>query len=182
MNIEIKKVALSELSETKNNPRQITKDEFETLKRSLTDFPKMQEIREIVVDENYTILGGHQRVKAMKANGQTEATVKVVTGLTDEEKREFVVKDNINNGEWDMDILANAWDDEPLDDWGLETPAKATGEGLVDELKDSKYVEKENYFIKKPFIVVFYDENSKKKLEDKLGIELDNDTYDARDL
>lgn len=58
MNIEIKKVALSELSETKNNPRQISKDEFETLKRSVQEFPKMQEIREIVVDENYTILGG----------------------------------------------------------------------------------------------------------------------------
>lgn len=118
----------------------------------------------------------------MKANGQTEATVKVVTGLTDEEKREFVIKDNINNGEWDMDILANAWDEEPLDEWGLETPEKATGEGLLDDLKNSMYVEKENYFIKKPFIVVFYDEDSKSKLEDKLGVELDNDTYDARDL
>lgn len=182
MNTRVEKVKLDQLSETKNNPRQISKKDFAILKKSLTEFPEMQEIREIVVDENYTILGGHQRVKAMLANGQKEATVKVVEGLSEEQKRQFVIKDNISNGEWDMDILANEWDDEPLDEWGIETPAKATGQELADELKDSKYVEKENYFIKKPFIVVFYDEDSKKKLEDKLGIEIDNDTYDARDL
>ena len=64
-------------------------------------------------------MGGHQRVKAMLANGQKEATVKVVEGLSEEQKRQFVIKDNISNGEWDMDILANEWDNEPLDEWVL---------------------------------------------------------------
>lgn len=120
MKTRIEKVKLDQLSETKNNPRQISKKDFAILKKSLTEFPEMQEIREIVVDENYTILGGHQRVKAMLANGQKEATVKVVEGLSEEQKRQFVIKDNISNGEWDMDILANEWDDEPLDEWGLD--------------------------------------------------------------
>lgn len=128
MKTRIEKVKLDQLSETKNNPRQISKKDFAILKKSLTEFPEMQEIREIVVDENYTILGGHQRVKAMLANGQKEATVKVVEGLSEEQKRQFVIKDNISNGEWDMDILANEWDDEPLDEWGLNIPAPDIGE------------------------------------------------------
>lgn len=182
MKTRIEKVKLDQLSETKNNPRQISKKDFAILKKSLTEFPEMQEIREIVVDENYTILGGHQRVKAMLANGQKEATVKVVEGLSEEQKRQFVIKDNISNGEWDMDILANEWDDEPLDEWGLTTPGKATGESLLDDLKNAEYVDKENYFIKKPFLIVFYDDESKKKLEDKLGFEIESDTCDAKDL
>jgi len=116
----IREVELKTLTETEHNPRQISKKDFETLKKSLKEFPEMQEIREIVVDENMTILGGHQRVKAMLANGQTKATVKIVEGLTNEQKREFIIKDNIQNGEWDYDILANEWDIEDLNDWGLD--------------------------------------------------------------
>ena len=89
MKTSIREVELKTLTETEHNPRQISKKDFETLKKSLKEFPEMQEIREIVVDENMTILGGHQRVKAMMANGQEKATVKIVEGLTDEQKREF---------------------------------------------------------------------------------------------
>lgn len=120
MKTTIKEVELKSLTETKHNPRQISKKDFDTLKKSLKEFPEMQEIREIVVDENMTILGGHQRVKAMMANGQKTATVKIVEGLTDKQKREFIIKDNIQNGEWDMDILANEWDINDLNDWGLD--------------------------------------------------------------
>lgn len=119
MKISIEEIDIKSLKPTNNNPRQIKKDDFEILKRSLKEFPEMQDLREIVVDENYTILGGHQRVKAMLANGQTTAKVKVATGLTEAQKREFIIKDNIANGEWDFDVLANEWDDEPLDEWGL---------------------------------------------------------------
>jgi hypothetical protein len=120
----IREVELKTLTETEHNPRQISKKDFETLKKSLKEFPEMQEIREIVVDENMTILGGHQRVKAMIANGQEKATVKIVEGLTDDQKREFIIKDNIQNGEWDMDILANEWDIDDLNDWGLDEVKK----------------------------------------------------------
>lgn len=133
MKISIKKMKLADLIPTGNNPRQIKKDDFERLKKSLATFPQMLNIREIVVDENNRILGGHQRVKALLANGETEVNVKVVEGLSEEEKREFVIRDNIQNGEWDFDVLANEWDDLPLDDWGIELPTADIEEEIVED-------------------------------------------------
>lgn len=109
---------ISDLTETEHNPRQISKKDFAKLKKSLKDFPEMLNIREVVIDENNVILGGHQRVKAALANGDETIPVKQVFGLTDEQKRQFVIKDNIANGDWDLDEIANAWDDIPFDDWG----------------------------------------------------------------
>ena len=119
MPVKIEKVKLDEIHELKDNPRWISKDEFARLQRSLKEFPEMMEVREIVADENGDILGGNQRYKALLANGETEATIKRVTGWTDKMKREFVIKDNHANGEWDMDVLANNWSDEPLGEWGV---------------------------------------------------------------
>jgi len=110
-------VNINDLKETEHNPRQITKKEFEKLKKSLQEDPEFLEAREIVVDENLTILGGHQRIKALKDMGKKEVEVKQVIGWSKEKKRRFVIKDNIQNGEWDMDELANHWDDLPLEEW-----------------------------------------------------------------
>lgn len=98
----------------------------------------MRQIREVVVDENLTILGGHQRVKALEAIGEKTVPVKQVIGLTDGQKREFVIKDNIANGEWDLDILANEWDKEQLENWGLELEdwVEETPEIIEDEVPD----------------------------------------------
>jgi len=117
--IEIKTVSLSELHETEHNPRQITKEDMERLKNSVRTFPEMLDVREIVVDENMTILGGHQRVKALKANGTTEATVKIVKGWTDAQKERFVIQDNVQNGDWDREILDEHWDRELLEECGV---------------------------------------------------------------
>lgn len=133
MKTSIKKMKLADLIPTENNPRQIKKDDFERLKKSIKSFPEMLDIREIVVDENNRILGGHQRVKALLANGEKEVNVKVVEGLSEEEKREFVIRDNIQNGEWDFDVLANEWDDLPLDDWGIELPIADIEEEIVED-------------------------------------------------
>lgn len=111
---------ISDLTETEHNPRQISKTDFDKLKKSLKEFPEMLEIREVVIDENNVILGGHQRVRAARANGDLLITVKQVFGLTDKQKREFIIKDNIANGDWDLDEIANAWDDIPFDDWGAD--------------------------------------------------------------
>lgn len=116
---QIVKVKLSELKETEHNPRQITGEDFEKLKKSLQEDPEFLEAREVVVDENFTILGGHQRIKALRAMGVKEIEVKQVTGWSEEKKRRFVIKDNLQSGDWDIDELANAWDDLPLEDWGL---------------------------------------------------------------
>lgn len=101
------------------NPRRINKKQYEALKKSLKEFPEMKQLREIVVDENLTILGGHQRIYALKDLGYTEVTVKQVTGFTEEQKREFMIKDNTASGEWDSDIMANQWDIKELEEWGV---------------------------------------------------------------
>lgn len=133
MKTSIKKMKLADLIPTENNPRQIKKDDFERLKKSVQSFPQMLDIREIVVDEDNRILGGHQRVKALLANGEKEVNVKVVEGLSEEEKREFVIRDNIQNGEWDFDVLANEWDDLDLQDWGIDLPTADIEEEIVED-------------------------------------------------
>lgn len=112
------KVKIEQLKETEHNPRQINKDDFEKLKKSLKEFPEMRKLREVIVDENLVILGGHQRVRALQALGENEIEVKQVEGLTEAQKKEFVIKDNVENGDWDFDLLYSAWDDLPLDEWG----------------------------------------------------------------
>lgn len=118
MKIEIKKMNPADLVPTAKNPRKISKEDLEKLKKSVKSFPKMLDIREVVVDENNRILGGHQRVKALIANGESEVTVKVVSGLTEEEKDEFIIRDNVQNGEWDEDVLSKEWNESDLTEWG----------------------------------------------------------------
>ncbi len=101
------------------NPRKIGKKQYEALKKSLKDFPEMKQLREIVVDENLTILGGHQRIYALKDLGYTDVTVKKVTGLSEAQKRQFIIKDNTAAGEWDTEVMANLWDVKELEDWGI---------------------------------------------------------------
>jgi hypothetical protein len=101
------------------NPRKINRKAYDALKKSLKDFPEMKQLREIVVDEKLTILGGHQRIYALKDLGYDEVIVKQVSGLTDKQKREFIIKDNTASGEWDTDIIAHQWDIEELETWGV---------------------------------------------------------------
>jgi len=120
--IKTKTVNLNDIKINPDNPRRISEKDMDRLIKSLHDFPDMMGIREIVVDETMTVLGGNMRLLALRKSGANEATVKIVSGLTPEQKREFVVKDNATFGEWDFDLLANEWGDLPLDDWGLDLP------------------------------------------------------------
>jgi hypothetical protein len=122
MKVETKKIKVSAIKLNPDNPRSITKDNMDRLVKSITDFPEMLEMREVIVDENMMALGGNMRTLALKKAKIKECTVKIVTGLTDEQKREFVIKDNSNFGQYDWDILANQWDDLPLVDWGVDLP------------------------------------------------------------
>jgi len=122
VNIETKKVKLSQIKLNPDNPRRISEKDMERLVKSLTEFPEMMDIREIVVDEDMMVLGGNMRTLALRKAGAKECVAKVVTGLTAEQKREFVIKDNGSMGEWDFDLLANNWSDLPLDDWGVDLP------------------------------------------------------------
>ena len=120
---------LSDIKLNDSNPRQITAQQMKRLVKSIQDFPEMTELRPIVVDENNVILGGNMRYRAMQQLGYEQTEVIKVSGLTDEQKREFIIKDNVPFGEWDWDELANGWDAEELNDWGLDIPeAEAVGQ------------------------------------------------------
>jgi len=122
MNIETNKVKLSQIKLNPDNPRRISEKDMERLVKSLAEFPEMMDIREIVVDENMMVLGGNMRTLALRKAGAKECVAKIVTGLTPEQKKEFVIKDNGAWGQWDFDALANGWDDLPLADWGVDLP------------------------------------------------------------
>ena len=120
--MKIEKVKLSEIKPNPKNPRLIKDEKFKKLVQSIKDFPQMLELRPIVVDENNVILGGNMRFKALKEAGYKEVSIVKANDLTDEQKDEFIVKDNVGFGEWDWDSLANEWDVEKLDEWGLWVP------------------------------------------------------------
>lgn len=104
-----------------SNPRIIKDDKFKKLVQSLQDFPEMATVRPIVIDETNTILGGNMRYKAMIEAGWDDIPVTQVKGWTNEQKKEFVIKDNLSMGEWDYDILANEYDMKQLEDYGMDT-------------------------------------------------------------
>jgi ParB-like chromosome segregation protein Spo0J len=119
-------VKVSTIKPNPNNPRQIKGEKFDKLKASIESFPRMMSLRPMVVDNDNVLLGGNMRLAAIKALGMKEIPDEWVVradDLTDEQKREFIVKDNVGFGEWDWDLLANEWDDLPLDDWGLDLPS-----------------------------------------------------------
>lgn len=118
-------IKVSTLKKNPGNPRQIHGHKLDLLKKSVTEFDKMMTLRPIIVDENNVVLGGNMRLAAIKALGHKEIPdewVKRADDLTDAEKREFIIKDNAGFGEWDWDVIANEWSDEPLADWGLDVP------------------------------------------------------------
>ena len=105
-----------------NNPRTIKDDKFFKLVQSLKDLPEMANVRPVVVNQDMVVLGGNMRLKAMKEAGWKEAPVEIVD-WDEDKQRQFIIKDNVGFGEWDWEMLANEWDAEQLDDWGLDIPA-----------------------------------------------------------
>lgn len=128
-------VAIGDIKPNPNNPRHIKDDKFKKLVASIRDFPQMLELRPIVVDADGMVLGGNMRLRACQAAGLKEVPVIYADQLTEDQKREFIIKDNVGFGEWDWDVLANEWDEVVLDAWGLDVPGfdidKPT-EGLTD--------------------------------------------------
>ena len=114
------KMKISDIKANPNNPRIIKDDKFKKLVESVKSFPEMLELRPIVVNKDMIILGGNMRYKACKEAGIKEIPVIVADNLTEEQEREFLIKDNVSGGEWDWDILANEWDKEELEEWGLD--------------------------------------------------------------
>jgi hypothetical protein len=131
---------LAELVFNEDNPRQISSEKFASLQRSLDDFPEMLQARPIVVDEKNVILGGNMRAKAMQAQGVTDVQVLRVEGWSDEQKKQFIIKDNVGFGAWDWDMLANQWDNVSLGEWGLDVwqPETEPDYSMLDDVDDNE--------------------------------------------
>ena len=132
--MKVEKVKIGEVKNNPSNPRLIKDDKFRKLVKSIQEFPQMLELRPIVVDENNIVLGGNMRLKACKEAGLKDVFIVKAENLTEEQKQEFIVKDNVGFGEWDWDMLANEWDVDNLDEWGLDVPKIL--DSSEDDLKD----------------------------------------------
>ena len=139
MNTTIMK--LSAIKQNPNNPRSINKDKFAKLVKSIEEFPRMLELRPIVLNKDNIVLGGNMRLKACKQIGLTEVPVVYADDLTEEEQRQFIIKDNVGFGDWDWELLANEWDVSDLNDWGLDLPDMDV---QVLEAEEDNYEEPDN--------------------------------------
>ena len=115
-------VPINEVKSNPNNPRIIKDDKFKKLVASIKELPQMLELRPIVVNEDMVVLGGNMRLKACKEAGLKEIPIIKASELNEEQQRAFIIKDNVGFGEWDWDALANEWDAEQLEEWGLDVP------------------------------------------------------------
>ena len=137
---------LTEIKKLPNNPRTIKKADMEKLKKSLQDNKDYFEARPIILSNRtgeLVILAGNQRYEAAKAIGMQEVPTVLLEGLTEEREKEIIIRDNVSNGEWDWDELANAWDVDLLDDWGVEVPDWAATEQEIEEDEAPEVIESE---------------------------------------
>jgi len=138
------KVSIKEIKPNPNNPRLVKDDKFKKLVQSIKDFPQMLDIRPIVVNKDMIVLGGNMRLKACKESGLTEIPIIKAEDLTEEQQREFIIKDNVGYGEWDWELIANEWDAAQLNEWGLDIPIfKDTEEqeDISDKIKEDFRIE-----------------------------------------
>lgn len=127
-------VKLESIKPNPDNPRIIKDDKFAKLVQSIKDFPQMLSLRPIVVNDDMVVLGGNMRLKACKEAGLKEVPIIKASQLTEEQQKQFIIKDNVGFGEWDWEMLANDWDAEQLTEWGLDIPDfKVAGEAEEDD-------------------------------------------------
>lgn len=164
---------LTDLKELDGNPRTIKKDQFERLKKSLQDNQDYFEARPLILSNRtgeLVILAGNQRYKAAKAIGMTEVPTVLIEGLTEEREREIIIRDNVENGEWDADALANMWDAQELTEWGVEVPSWAIEPDDLDATDET-----EEFYVK----ISFKREKEETMFMADLNEKLDLQKYDC---
>jgi hypothetical protein len=155
MNIE--KVSIEEVKMNPKNPRTIKDDKFKKLVKSIKEFPEMLEVRPIVVDDDMIVLGGNMRLKACISAGLKEVPIIRFSNLSEEKKKEFIVKDNVGYGEWDFELLLQDWEKDDLIEWGLDVPS------MVDNSQENDviHVEKSLQVLpKNEYIIIYAPEDS----------------------
>ena len=145
------KVKLTDIIPNPNNPRIIKDDKFKKLVESIKGFPEMLKLRPIVVNDQMVVLGGNMRLKACKEAGLKEVEIIKASDLTEEQQKEFIIKDNVGFGEWDWDMIANEWDAEQVTDWGLDIPEFMQTKEEKQQEAHQKLTEK---FIVPPFSIL----------------------------
>lgn len=122
---------ITEIKPNPKNPRVIKDEKFAKLVQSLKDFPEMLEKRPLIcftdTDGKLVVLGGNMRLKAAKEVGLKELPVMLADDWTEEQKQQFLIKDNVGFGEWNWEELQADWDVEQLEEWGLQMPKWAEG-------------------------------------------------------
>ena len=152
------KVKVDKVKSNPKNPRLIKDDKFKKLVKSIKDFPEMESVRPIVVNKDMIILGGNMRYKAMIECGYKEVNVEVVD-WSEQKQNEFIIKDNVSYGLNDWDMLANEWDMEQLEDWGMDLPLF----DKIDNLEDGEEIEFEQsvqLIPPKEYILIMAEPNS----------------------
>ena len=162
MKAQTKLIPISQVQIDPNNPRSLSNEKFESLKQSLKDFPDMLKVRPLVVADGI-VVGGNMRLLAMKDLGYREVYAIDVSDWNQKERDEFMIKDNINFGQWDWDILANEWDNIELKEWGLDVwqPEEAFN---LDSFFEDQHEEKDPTFK----IVLEYSEEDYAKIQEAL--------------
>lgn len=155
--MKIEKIRIDFLQENPENPRTINNDKLRKLVKSIREFPEMLEIRPVVVDKNNIVIGGNQRFRAALSAGLTEIPVIKADELTEEQRKQFIIKDNANMGEWDWDMVLETWNEDELKEWGIDLPDftdnltnNETYEGLDALSKLDKFMNAE---VKRMFLV-----------------------------
>ena len=162
----MEKVKISKVIPNENNPRFIKDYKFKKLVKSIQDFPEMLKLRPIVVNKDMVVLGGNMRLKACKEAGLKEVYILKADELTEQQQREFIVKDNVGFGEWDWDILANEWDNTQLKEWGMDVwqPEEEVDYSILDDDDLSEDLNDMTNGVKKaiqiPFELEHYEEAS----------------------
>ena len=165
--IKTKNVKIGELKVNPNNPRLIKDDKFAKLVQSIKDLPQMLEIRPIVVNSDMVVLGGNMRLKACKEAGLKEVPIIIADNLTEEQQREFLIKDNVSGGEWDWTIIQSEWSTEDLDKWGLDVPqfASEIDYSILDDEDVSQQLEDMTDGVKKAIQIEFEAEHYEEAYE-----------------
>jgi ParB-like chromosome segregation protein Spo0J len=138
---------ITKIKENPNNPRIITKADFEKLKRQIKGFPEMMKVKPLILDPDGMILGGNQRFRACKALGWKEIPTETVS-WNEIQKQQFVIQDNTHAGVWDYDVLANTHDAENLIEWGVDVPVLTDKAEIQEqEIEFSEYLDESNNYI-----------------------------------
>lgn len=114
----MKKVKIETVNPNPKNPRVISEEMLDKLKKSITEFKEMLEIRPIIVNKENMILGGNMRYKACKELGIKEIYIEQIS-LSKKKEEEMIIRDNVTFGKWDWESLADKWEAKELNSWGM---------------------------------------------------------------